>query len=229
MWFEGWTLTLAALVTLTTSSPSKVQIVKEDEDLKDFKIEVLVDVSAQSRGDVCERKCGRGDKVLVHYERKLIEKNGKLSQMLDSSYERSEPFDFRVGAGQVMPGLEAGVLGMCPGDKRRVHIPSKLSGGDEFKLKDDQRYVIEVELISSEAAPDVFGMIDVDANFELTRQEVHNHLTESAKRRNANPGVDGEPSIEGLVEEIFKTEDSDNDGVISHSEFSGPKRSRDEL
>ena len=55
------------------------------------------------------------------------------------SYERKEPFDFRVGAGQVMPGLEAGVLGMCPGDKRRVHIPSKLSGGHEFKLKDDQR------------------------------------------------------------------------------------------
>ena len=40
-----------------------------------------------------------------------------------------------------MPGLEAGVLGMCPGDKRRVHIPSKLTGGQEFKLKDDQRCV----------------------------------------------------------------------------------------
>ena len=79
-----WTLTLAAMITITSSNPSKVQIVKEDEDLKDFKIEVLVDVNAKSRGDVCERRCARGDKVLVHYERKLIERSGKLSQMLDS-------------------------------------------------------------------------------------------------------------------------------------------------
>ena len=84
MWLVGWTLTWLALFRLTSSTPSKVQIVKEDEDFKDFKIEVLVDVSAKSRGDVCARKCGRGDKVVVHYERKLIEKNGKLSQMLDS-------------------------------------------------------------------------------------------------------------------------------------------------
>lgn len=229
MWVEGWTLTWLALVGLTSTTPSKVQIVKDDEDFKDFKIEVLVDVSARSRGDVCSRKCGRGDKVMVHYERKLIERNGKLSQMLDSSYERKEPFDFRVGAGQVMPGLEAGVLGMCPGDKRRVHIPSKLTGGQEFKLRDDQRYVIEVELLESEAAPDVFSMIDVDADFQLTRQEVHDHLSAAAARRNSKPGVDGEPSIEGLVGEIFKAEDTDEDGVISHAEFSGPKTSRDEL
>ena len=68
----------------SSSSPSKVQIVKDTEDLKDFKIEVLVDVSAKSRGDVCVRRTGKGDKVLVHYERKLIERNGQLSQMLDS-------------------------------------------------------------------------------------------------------------------------------------------------
>jgi len=224
-----WMLTFVTLIATTSSSPSKVQIVKEAEDFKDFKVEVLVDVSAKSRGDVCERKCAKGDLVLVHYERKLVEKNGRLSQMLDSSYEREEPFDFRVGAGQVMPGLEAGVLGMCPGDKRRVHIPSKLSGGDEFNLKDDQRYVIEVELIKSEPAPDVFGIIDVDADLHLTREEVQVHLTAAAERRNASPGVGGEPTIQGLVEEIFKMEDADKDGLISHAEFSGPKKSRDEL
>jgi len=222
-------LSLLTLIKSASSSPSKVQIVKDSEDLKDFKIEVLVDVSAKSRGDVCPRKTGKGDKVVVHYERKLIEKNGKLTQMLDSSYERKEPFDFRVGAGQVMPGLEAGVIGMCPGDKRRVHIPSKLSGGGEFNLKDDQRYVIELELISSEEAPDVFGMIDTDSDLNLTREEVRVHLEAAATKRGANPGVGGEPSIEALVGEIFKAEDEDKNGLISHQEFSGPKRTRDEL
>lgn len=227
MFRKKWIFTFAALLVAIDSSPPKVQIVK-DQDFKDFKVEVLIDVTAQSRGDVgCERRCAKGDLVLVHYERKLIEKNGKLSQMLDSSYERKEPFDFRVGGGQVMPGLEAGVMGMCPGDKRRVTIPSKLSGGDEFNLKPDQSYVIEVELIEAEPAPDVFGLIDQDADKILTREEVQVYLTAAAQRRQANPGVGGEPTVEALVEEIFKTEDADEDGVISHAEFSGPKH--DEL
>ena len=46
---------------------------------------VLVNVSAKSRGDVCDRRTGKGDKVVVHYERKLIERNGRLSQMLDQN------------------------------------------------------------------------------------------------------------------------------------------------
>ena len=86
-----------------------------------------------------------------------------------------------------------------------------------------------MELLESEEGPDVFGMIDVDGDWDLTRQEVHTHLDAAAKRRGSNPGVAGEPSIETLVDEIFKTEDANNDGVISHAEFSGPKRPRDEL
>ena len=81
---------------------------------------------------------GHVSKVLVRAEF-CIDSFSMKNNLTNLSYERKEPFDFRVGAGQVMPGLEAGVLGMCPGDKRRVHIPSKLSGSDEFKLKDDQR------------------------------------------------------------------------------------------
>ena len=89
--------------------------------------------------------------------------------------------------------------------------------------------MIEVELLSSEQAPDVFGIIDSDSDLNLTLEEVTLHLAASAAKRGANPGVGGEPSIEALVGEIFKSEDEDGDGLISHREFSGPKRSRDEL
>jgi len=202
-----------------------VQIVKED-DFSDFAIESLVDVTRMSRGDVDCRRCAKGDLVSVHYERKLLEKNGKLSQVLDSSHDRKEPFSFRVGGGQVMPGLEAGVTGMCPGDKRRVTVPASLSDA-HLNLKEGQSYVIEVELVSADPAPNVFGLIDRDLDRMLTKEEVHVYLTEAASKRGANPGVDGEPSIELLVEEIFKAEDGDKDGWISHEEFSGPKH--DEL
>ena len=41
--------------------------------------------------------------------------------------------------------------------------------------------MIEVELLSSEQAPDVFGMIDADADLNLTREEVRLHLGERRK------------------------------------------------
>jgi len=75
-----------------------------------------------------------GDTVKIHYTGKL--ENGKV---FDNSRER-EPFDFVVGTGEVMPGIERGVIGMETGDTKSIEIPPEEAFGPR---RDD--LVVEVE------------------------------------------------------------------------------------
>lgn len=66
-----------------------------------------------------------GDKVKVHYHGKL-----RSGETFDSS-EGREPLEFTVGGGQVIPGFDAGVMGMQVGDKRTVEIDVKEAYGEK--------------------------------------------------------------------------------------------------
>ena len=68
----------------------------------------------------------RGKNVSVHYTGWL--KNGKK---FDSSVDRGRPFEFRLGAGQVIKGWDEGVATMKIGGKRKLIIPPELGYGDQ--------------------------------------------------------------------------------------------------
>ncbi|XP_020217426.1 peptidyl-prolyl cis-trans isomerase FKBP16-3, chloroplastic [Cajanus cajan] len=48
-------------------------------------------------------------------------------QIFDSSLEKGQPYIFRVGSGQVIQGLDEGILSMKVGGKRRLYIPGSLA------------------------------------------------------------------------------------------------------
>jgi FKBP-type peptidyl-prolyl cis-trans isomerase len=48
----------------------------------------------------------------------------------DSSVDAHQPFDFTIGAGEVIKGWDEGVAGMKVGGKRQLRIPAELGFGE---------------------------------------------------------------------------------------------------
>ena len=69
-----------------------------------------------------------GQRVRVHYTGWLYE-NGEAGRKFDSSKDRNDPFEFALGAGQVIKGWDEGVVGMKIGGTRRLIIPPQLGYG----------------------------------------------------------------------------------------------------
>jgi peptidylprolyl isomerase len=53
----------------------------------------------------------------------------KDGKEFDSSFKAGQPFQFRLGAGSVIPGWDRGLVGMKVGGRRRLTIPSSLAYG----------------------------------------------------------------------------------------------------
>src|ERR1700719_4378430 len=69
-----------------------------------------------------------GNKVSVHYTGWLYN-NGDKGSKFDSSVDRGQPFQFTLGAHQVIAGWDEGVAGMKFGGKRTLIIPPELGYG----------------------------------------------------------------------------------------------------
>ena len=96
-------------------------------------------------GTGAEAKAGMS--VSVHYTGWLT--NGTK---FDSSKDSGTPFNFRLGAGQVIKGWDEGVAGMKVGGKRKLTIPSELGYGTRGAGADippNAVLIFEVELLSA--------------------------------------------------------------------------------
>ncbi len=85
-----------------------------------------------------------GDLVEVHYHVWLS--NGRR---IDSSIMDQIPFEFELGAGQVIKGWDNGIQGMPTGTKRLMWIPSELAYGTKGrgKVPPDAPLIFYVNLI----------------------------------------------------------------------------------
>lgn len=59
----------------------------------------------------------QGDTVQMHYTGTLLD-----GTKFDSS-EGRDPLEFQVGAGQIIPGLDAALPGMAEGEEKTVQVP----------------------------------------------------------------------------------------------------------
>ena len=94
------------------------QIEKPDGDIPfELVVEDVLD------GDGAEAT--KGSKVAVHYVGVAF----STGEEFDASWNRGQPFKFQLGKGNVIPGWDAGVLGMRVGGRRKLTIPSAMAYG----------------------------------------------------------------------------------------------------
>jgi FKBP-type peptidyl-prolyl cis-trans isomerase 2 len=81
-----------------------------------------------------------GDKLRIHYTGRLDD-----GTVFDQS-EGRDPLEFTAGSGEIIPGLDRGVIGMAIGESREVTVPPEEGYGD----RDEGR----VQSVPREAIPD---------------------------------------------------------------------------
>lgn len=91
-----------------------------------------------------------GDTVRVHYTGRLDD-----GTVFDSSQGR-DPFEFTLGAGQVIPGFDAAVTGMEEGDSTTVKIEPENAYGDRHE-----------EMVQQVTRSDIPEEIDLTVGMQL--------------------------------------------------------------
>jgi len=130
----------------TTPTPppaggSENQIIKMDNglEIQDLKIGTGAEVRS-------------GQALAVNYLGTLAD-----GAKFDSSYDRGEPFQFILGAGDVIQGWDLGLVGMKVGGKRKLIIPPSLGYGSQNigngLIPPNSTLIFEVELLAVQDQP----------------------------------------------------------------------------
>jgi peptidylprolyl isomerase len=66
-----------------------------------------------------------GDRITVQY----VGVSFSTGRQFDASWDRGQPFGFFLGAGEVIPGWDQGIVGMKQGGRRKLTIPPEQAYG----------------------------------------------------------------------------------------------------
>ena len=122
---------IAALCVLTLNAcqaeSNVVNDQKESTEMTQSTTELVKNDTVVGEG----REAEIGFIVSVHYTGWLYDENApdKKGEKFDSSLDRNQPFEFSLGAGQVIQGWDQGFAGMKIGGKRTLIIPSEMGYG----------------------------------------------------------------------------------------------------
>ncbi len=94
-----------------------------------------------------------GNKVKVHYRGTLLD-----GTPFDASYDRGEPFEFTLGARQVIAGWDEAIAMMKEGGKAEIILPSKIAygargGGAVIKPYSPLKFEVELIEVIDNAKP----------------------------------------------------------------------------
>lgn len=125
----------------STSQPDTVTQETENTSLNPESMQLVTEDITPGTGETAKA----GDLVSVHYTGTLTD-----GTKFDSSKDRGTPFNFTLGAGQVIEGWDKGVAGMKVGGVRKLTIPSSMGYGNQGVpgvIPGGATLIFEVELL----------------------------------------------------------------------------------
>ena len=127
-----------------------------------------------------------GDSVSIHYTGKLQD-----GTVFDSSRDR-DPLQFAIGNGEVIPGFEAAVVGMTPGDAKTEVIPAEKAYGPR---QPEMVMVVERQQIPADIPLDVGLQLQLQGPAGQTVPVLVTDLSEAEVTLDANHPLAGETLI----------------------------------
>jgi FKBP-type peptidyl-prolyl cis-trans isomerase 2 len=124
-----------------------------------------------------------GDTVRVHYTGKLED-----GTVFDSSQD-SEPLEFTIGEGEVIPGFENAVVGMEPGQKKTVTIPAEEAYGFRH---DELMATVDRDQFPEEVTPEVGQQYEMQRDDGETFIMTVTDITDNEVTLDANHPLAGE-------------------------------------
>ncbi len=123
-----------------------------------------------------------GDSVRVHYTGTLPD-----GTEFDSSRGK-EPFQFVIGKGQVISGLDEAVIGMTPGESKTVEIPAEKAYGPR-----QEEMVMEVDKnqFPDEIIPEIGQKIEITQSDNQKLIVTVAAITDTTVLLDANPPLAG--------------------------------------
>jgi FKBP-type peptidyl-prolyl cis-trans isomerase FkpA len=120
----------------------------------------VIEVAPGLKAAILEKGYGRaaepGDYVDVHYTGWLFDPDAANHRgtKFDSSIDRGQQFQFRLGEGRVIKGWDEGLVGMLIGEKRELTIAPEMGYGDRGAgnvIPPGATLVFEIELLGLES------------------------------------------------------------------------------
>lgn len=123
---------------------------------------LLIEDVRPGDGDVVQS----GDLIEVHYVGLLTD-----GTQFDASWDRNQTFFVQIGAGNLIPGWDQGVVGMASGGRRALVIPAELGygsngAGDVIPADATLTFVVDVLQVVDMTPPEVPSGVDIGAELE---------------------------------------------------------------
>ncbi len=132
---------MLAVLALNVSAQEKIKSVKVKKP-KTMKTASGLEYTITEKGN--GKKPQNGDKVKVHYTGKLTN-----DTVFDSSVKRGQPFEFKLGVGQVIKGWDEAFLLLQVGDKATIKLTPELGYGAQAQgsIPANSTLIFDIELL----------------------------------------------------------------------------------